>query len=141
MTARLHSHLLWRRPIVQKMLECHVVIPPYLPPASVLSATIIVENIVSKPTGILKFNVSWEPPSNLNGNLSFYELCLGQEAVAVEKDNCTSPSTSLCVTVQEEITMANNCAPLELGPSGLPVIDIEYAYNPGCSGVYLQVIK
>ena len=141
MTARLYSRLRWRRPIVQKMLECHVVIPPHLPPTSVLSATIRVEDIVSKPTGILKFNVSWEPPSNLNGDLSFYELCLGQEAVAVEEENCTSPSTSLCVTVQEAITMANNCTPLELGLSGLPVIDIEYVINPGDSGVYLQVIK
>ena len=139
MTARLNSTLRhWRRPIIQRMIECpaDVVIPPYLPPTAVLSATIRVEDIVSKQeTGILTFTVLWEAPSNLNGDLSFYELCLGPEAVSVEEDNCTSPSTSLCVAEPEAVPTSNNCTPLELDPSDPLVTEIEYMINPESSGV------
>ena len=83
-----------------------------------------VEDIVFIPqTGRLQFTVSWEAPIILNGNLSFYELCLGREAVS-DQENCMAPSNSLCVTAPEVEIMDKQCTPFKLGPSGLPSKDI-----------------
>ena len=130
----------WRWPLLPKKEMCEVVTPPPPPPSPVLRDNITVGNIVLiGETSRLKFTVSWEAPIILNGNLSFYELCLGREAVDVEEDNCTSSSTSLCVIALDTATMDDDCTPLELGPSGLPTMDIEYVIDSDTSEVQVQV--
>ena len=140
MKARRNRDFDWRRPLLPKTERCEVVTPPPPPPSPVLGDSIMVEDIVFIPQASrLEFTVSWEAPIVLNGNLSFYELCLGEEAVSVEENNCTSPSTSLCVTTPEAATMDDDCTPLELGPSGLPTMDIEYLIDTNTSEVQVQV--
>ena len=140
MRAKRNPEFHWRRPLLPRKENCFVVTPPPPPPSPVLSDSIKVEDIVFIPqTGRLQFTVSWEAPIVLNGNLSLYELCLGKKAVSVEENNCTSPSTSLCVTTPEAATMNDDCIPLELGPSGLPTMDIEYIIDSDTSEVQVQV--
>jgi len=114
----------WRRLLLPRRESCEVVTPPPPPPSPVLRDRITVEDIVLiEETSRLKFNASWEAPTVLNGNLSFYELCLGQEAVS-DQENCTAPSTSLSLTPSEFEITEKPCTPFKLGPSGLPSKDI-----------------
>ena len=125
----------WRRSLLPRTERCGVVTPPPPPPSPVLRDSISVEDIVFIPqTGRLQFTVSWEAPIVLNGNLSFYELCLGREAVS-DQENCMAPSNSLCVTASEFEMTENQCTPIKLGPSGLPSKDIVI----GGSTIILQV--
>ena len=125
----------WRRLLLPRRERCGVVTPPPPPPSPVLRDSISVEDIVFIPqTGRLQFTVSWEAPTILNGNLSFYELCLGREAVS-DQENCMIPSTSLCVTASEFEITDKQCTPIKLGPSSLPSKDIVI----GGSTIILQV--
>ena len=124
MRARRNPDFDWRRPLLPRREYCEVVTPPPPPPSPVLRDSITVGDIVFiEEASRLKFSVSWEVPTILNGNLSFYELCLGQEAVS-DQENCTAASSSLCVTAPEVEIMDKQCTPLELNPSGFPSIVI-----------------
>lgn len=127
----------WREPIIPGRGECEVYAPPF-PPTPVRRDTITVIGVeFGQQAEKLDFNVTWEAPTYLNGDLDVYELCLGREVVG-EQESCTLPSTRLCVSGRESATDPD-CSPLEELPSGLLLKDIEYALEANGTGVFIQV--
>ena len=132
----INDDLFWRQPLIPGREECLIGAPPF-PPTPVLKDAITVRGVEFGQQGKLDFNVTWEAPTYLNGDLDLYELCLGQEVVSGQ-ESCPQVSTWLCVSTRS----ANpNCSPLEEASSGLLFKDIEYILEPNSSGVFLQVWK
>ena len=120
---------------------CDFILQPPPPPTPVLSDSIAVEGKIYEP-GIrrLQFTVSWEPPTYLNGNLSLYQLCFGQQEVVGDQEECSLPSSRLCLLAPGTVSTDSTCQELQFSSSGLPVRTIQYSLDGNTTEVIIQVM-
>ena len=121
--------------------NCKFFIQPPPPPTPVLRDNITVEDTVYDPViRRLMLTITWVPPIYLNGNLSLYQLCLGQEAAVGDRENCSSPSRQLCLRAPTAVSTDSTCQALKLSSSGLPLRTVQYTLDATNTEVMIQVI-
>ena len=76
----------WRTPVLPSKADCSKLVAWAQNPTQIHSNSIRIENI-DITAGEVFFQVYWDPPTYLNGDLDRYEMCIS-ENVQGDRDGC-----------------------------------------------------
>ena len=93
----------WRTPLLPKRRNCPDIPVPFVPPTQIDVESIRFEN-VEVISGQVRFEVHWDSPMFINGDLDFYELCVRFGGVELEGAEDCNPSFRREVTSENFVT-------------------------------------